>query len=80
MKDRCYNERAKQYKYYGEKGVIVCDRWLENFDNFLCDMGQAPKGFSLSRNEDKGNYEPWKRLMEATIRKLFRSFQRRQER
>ncbi len=58
MKDRCYNERAKQYKYYGAKGVIVCARWLENFDNFLCDMGEAPKGFSLSRNEDKGNYEP----------------------
>lgn len=58
MKDRCYNQAAKQYKYYGAKGIKVCDRWKNSFTKFLEDMGKAPRGYSLSRKGDKGNYEP----------------------
>ena len=35
MKTRCYNPKAEQYKWYGAKGIKICDEWLE-FDNF-CD-------------------------------------------
>lgn len=34
MKKRCYNPRHESYKYYGAKGVVVCDEWLHDFDAF----------------------------------------------
>jgi len=50
MKVRCYSENFPPYKYYGAKGVIVCDRWLDNFFNFVEDMGEKPDGaYSLDR-------------------------------
>jgi hypothetical protein len=38
MKNRCYYARAKSYKYYGARGIKVCDRWRYSFKNFLTDM------------------------------------------
>ena len=38
MKDRCYNPNNNRYKNYGGRGIKVCDRWLESFENFLEDM------------------------------------------
>lgn len=35
MMTRCYNEKAKEYKYYGGRGVIVCDEWKNDYENFL---------------------------------------------
>jgi hypothetical protein len=44
---------------YGGRGIRVCDRWLESFDNFLADMGQRPsKSHSIERLNNDGNYEP----------------------
>lgn len=60
MKDRCYNRSACKYKSHGGRGVQVCERWLESFENFLADMGRKPSPeLSLDRfpNND-GNYEP----------------------
>jgi hypothetical protein len=58
MKQRCYNSKHKSYKDYGDRGIIVCDRWLK-FENFLADMGEVPEGLSLDRYPDvNGNYEP----------------------
>lgn len=34
MKRRCYNKNRKAYKYYGEKGIKVCDEWLNDFFSF----------------------------------------------
>jgi len=58
MKTRCYNSNAHNYKYYGAKGVTICDRWFNSFDNFFEDMGKRPKGYTLGRKNDSGNYEP----------------------
>jgi hypothetical protein len=60
IKRRCYNENAIDYKYYGAKGVIVCERWLNSFPNFLEDMKRKPTpNHSLDRYPNrKGNYEP----------------------
>lgn len=35
MLDRCLNENNEKYKYYGGKGVKVCNEWLSSFDNFI---------------------------------------------
>jgi hypothetical protein len=60
MKYRCYDVRCKQYSYYGGKGISVCDRWRESFENFYADMGDRPSElYSLDRYPNKnGNYEP----------------------
>lgn len=58
MKQRCLNPNNPDYKYYGGRGVEVCDRWKESFKNFLEDMGNSPTGTSLDRVDVNGNYEP----------------------
>lgn len=60
IKQRCNNPEVEQFKNYGGRGIKVCDRWLESFDNFLTDMGMKPSGkYSLDRYPDtNGNYEP----------------------
>lgn len=58
MKSRCYNDKVKGYEYYGGRGVIVCDRWLESFQNFYDDMGPRPNELSIDRINNDGNYEP----------------------
>mgnify|MGYP006988858809 CR=1 FL=1 len=38
MKNRCYNSNSENYKDYGGRGITVCNRWLESFENFRDDM------------------------------------------
>ena len=57
MKQRCLNINYSQYHDYGGRGIHVCSRWL-TFGNFLADMGERPKGTSLNRIDNNGNYEP----------------------
>ena len=58
MKKRCYIINGPDYKYYGGRGIVVCDRWLTNYSNFLQDMGEKPDGYTLERIDNNGNYEP----------------------
>ena len=56
---RCSNKKAKSYRYYGGRGISVCDRWREDFENFYRDVGQRPSvRHSLDRINNDGNYEP----------------------
>lgn len=58
MRSRCERPNHRAYKYYGGRGIKVCDRWRK-FENFLADMGDKPKGKEIDRYPDKnGNYEP----------------------
>ena len=57
IKQRCKNPKHKDYKYYGERGVQVCNRW-DNYQLFLEDMGERPEGMTLDRIDNDGNYEP----------------------
>lgn len=58
MKNRCYYKKNKDYSNYGGRGITVCDRWLESFENFYADMGHPPQGMTLDRIDNNGNYEP----------------------
>ena len=57
MLARCTNTQHKAYKDYGGRGITVCQRWLDSFDNFLKDMGEPKKGLTLDRVDNNGNYE-----------------------
>lgn len=58
MKNRCYNPKNKRYHRYGGRGIVVCQRWLYNIENFINDMGFPSKHLQLDRINNEGNYEP----------------------
>jgi hypothetical protein len=58
MHHRCNCSTATVYRYYGGKGIRVCERWVE-FENFLADMGRRPSDLhSIDRLDGSKNYEP----------------------
>lgn len=73
MKYRCYNQKAPRWKYYGGKGVKICDSWSEfiHFYSWSIDNGYR-EGLSIDRIDSDGNYEPsncrWVTLSENTTR------------
>lgn len=59
MKQRCCDPAAKNYPWYGAKGVRVCERWAGDFAAFYADMGPKPSPtHSIDRIDPFGNYEP----------------------
>lgn len=58
MRKRCLCPTYDAFDRYGGRGIVICERWLDSFENFLADMGPRPLGKTLERvNNDKG-YEP----------------------
>lgn len=56
MKQRCLRPSYHGYHRYGGRGITICDRWLNSFENFLDDMGERPEGKTLDRINVNGNY------------------------
>lgn len=57
-KGRCTNPLDKCYAEYGGRGIFMCDRWINSFENFLSDMGEKPVGMTLERRDVNGPYSP----------------------
>lgn len=60
MLKRCHNFNAKNFMYYGGRGIFVCRRWRKSFENFYKDMGEQPSDkHTIERIENDGPYAPW---------------------
>jgi hypothetical protein len=58
IKTRCCNKNCKIFEHYGGRGITICDRWINSFENFIEDMGIAPTNKSeIDRMDVNGNYE-----------------------
>lgn len=55
MKQRCDNPKLPSWDRYGGRGITYDPRWSV-FENFLNDMGERPKGKTLDRKDNDGNY------------------------
>jgi hypothetical protein len=59
MKRRCADASRKDYARYGARGIRVCDRWRESFENFYADMGPRPSPkHTIDRIDNNGDYSP----------------------
>jgi hypothetical protein len=59
MKNRCLNPKTIGYSAYGGRGIKVCKRWRNSFEEFFKDMGSKPTPrHTLDRKNPDGNYEP----------------------
>lgn len=56
MLERCNNKKHKFYPRYGGRGITVCDSWNSSFNNFVEDMGLAPKNLTLDRIDNEKGY------------------------
>lgn len=60
IKERCFNKNCEAYKYYGGRGITVCDEWKNNFQNFYdWAMSNGYKDdLTIERIDFNGNYCP----------------------
>ncbi len=57
-KRRCTDPNNSDFHLYGARGIKMCSRWMDSFSTFYQDMGSRPKGMTLDRINNNGNYEP----------------------
>lgn len=60
MKQRCNNPKVKGYKYWGGRGISVCDEWKDSFYSFYlwATNNGYNHGLTIDRIDVDGNYEP----------------------
>ena len=82
MKKRCNGKGGvRNARFYLTKGITVCARWSDSFQNFLADMGPCPDEMTLDRVDPTKGYFPencrwanWETQHNNTRRNKFLSF------
>jgi hypothetical protein len=60
IKTRCYNQNSPDYKYYGGRGIKMCNEWKEDFKAFYdwaMENGYS-EDLTVDRIDTFGDYEP----------------------
>ena len=62
IKRRCYYKKGDHYKYYGARGIKVCEEWLNDSELFINHVTLLPHaledGYTIDRIDNDGDYEP----------------------
>lgn len=59
MRKRCYDTKHESYPDYGGAGIVVCERWRNDFAAFLADMGLKPTPrHTIERIDGTKGYSP----------------------
>lgn len=60
IKARCYNKNNSSYKYYGGRGIAMCDEWLNDYLAFMnwSELSGYEENLTIDRIDPDGNYEP----------------------
>ena len=60
MKKRCCNERDPTYHNYGERGIAICQEWLDNFQAFYnwAINNNYQESLTIDRIDVNKGYEP----------------------
>jgi hypothetical protein len=62
MIERCHDPRHSDYRYYGARGIAVCDAWRSSFQIFaeelVAAIGPRPENYQTDRIDNARGYEP----------------------
>ena len=60
IKKRCLNKNCSRYKYYGGRGINICNEWKDDFKSFSnwAQQNGYTDELSIDRIDVNGNYSP----------------------